>query len=337
MMKLSAARLLSAGMLLTASALSCAWAQSTSPVEAQEEAKFRAYVETLKEKALTQGITQQTVERAFANVYYLKRVVTADQNQPEKKLTLDDYLRRSLSAAKIKRARAAYVDYKKQLDAVSKRSGVPANYIVALWGSESGFGRFQGKEDIVSALSTLAFDGRREAFFTDQLMAALQILQQGHIAPERFKGSWAGAMGQCQFMPTSFLKYGMDGNGDGKVDIWQNTDDVFASIANYLATEGWNAKEGWGIEVTVAKDFKAEWVGLEDERGKTVGQWKKLGIRAVSPAKIPNGQRAWIVQPDDAQGRTFMVFNNFRTLMHWNRSTYFGINVGMLADSVVKK
>ncbi|VFS58436.1 murein hydrolase B [Leminorella grimontii] len=164
-MKLSAARLLSAGMLLTASALSCAWAQSTSPVEAQEEAKFRAYVETLKEKALTQGITQQTVERAFANVYYLKRVVTADQNQPEKKLTLDDYLRRSLSAAKIKRARAAYVDYKKQLDAVSKRSGVPANYIVALWGSESGFGRFQGKEDIVSALSTLAFDGRREAFF----------------------------------------------------------------------------------------------------------------------------------------------------------------------------
>lgn len=336
-MKLSGARQAAAGMLLTIAALGCAWAQPPSSVEAEEEARFSAYVETLKAKALAQGISPQTAEQAFTNVYYLKRVVTADQNQPEKSSLWMTTCVVLCQLKKVKQARTAYRDYGKQLAAASKRSGVPANYIVALWGSESGFGRYQGKEDIISALSTLAFEGRREAFFTEQLMAALLILQQGHITQDRFKGSWAGAMGQSQFMPTSFLKYGADGDGDGKIDIWQNTDDVFASIANYLATEGWNAKEGWGVEVTATNGVQADWVGLTDAHGKSVGQWKKLGIKPVTAVKLPDGQQGWIIQPDDAEGRTFMVFNNFRTLMHWNRSTYFGVNVGMLADSIVQK
>ncbi|WP_261821444.1 lytic murein transglycosylase [Pragia fontium] len=299
-----------------------------------DESQFPAYIEKLKAKALAQGIDQQTIDQAFANVYFLNRVIQSDQNQLEKKIMLDDYLRRVLPHKKVQRARQMYHANQDKLSRASERSGVPANYIVALWGMESNFGKMQGKEDIISAMSTLAFEGRREAFFTKQLMAALQILQQKHITADQLKGSWAGAMGQCQFMPTSFITYGMDGDGDGRIDIWNNLDDVFASTANYLATEGWNNKESWGQEVRISKKFNREWIGLEDEKSKTVGEWKTLGIKLSK--KVPTGQRAWIIQPDDAEGRTFLVFNNFRTIMHWNRSTYFAISIGTLADKVIQ-
>ncbi|WP_228350806.1 MULTISPECIES: lytic murein transglycosylase [Limnobaculum] len=301
---------------------------------AYNESQFPAYVEKLKARALSEGINQQTIDQAFANVYFLSRVIDSDKNQLEKKITLDDYLQRVLPTWKVERARQMYQANKTKLNKASKRSGVPASYIVALWGMESTFGKRQGKEDIISALATLAFEGRREEFFTNQLIAALQILQQGHIQADQFKGSWAGAMGQSQFMPTSFLKYGLDGNGDGRIDIWNTLDDVFASTANYLATEGWNSNEGWGQEVRVTKDLTDNVVGLEDNKVKTVAEWQKLGI--VLSHKVSANQRAWIIQPDDAQGRTFMVFNNFRTIMHWNRSTYFAISIGTLADKVVQ-
>lgn len=298
------------------------------------ESQFPAYVDKLKVRALSEGISQQTIDQAFANVYFLSRVIDSDKNQLEKKITLDDYLQRVLPDWKIERARQMYQANKTKLNKASKRSGVPASYIVALWGMESTFGKRQGKEDIISALATLAFEGRREEFFTRQLIAALQILQQGHIQADQFKGSWAGAMGQCQFMPTSFLKYGLDGNGDGRIDIWNNKDDVFASTANYLATEGWNSNEGWGQEVKLTKNLTETVIGLEDAKAKSVAEWQKQGI--VLSHKVPANQRAWIIQPDDAQGRTFMVFNNFRTIMHWNRSTYFAISIGTLADKVVQ-
>ncbi|MFV0549567.1 lytic murein transglycosylase [Limnobaculum xujianqingii] len=301
---------------------------------AYNESQFPAYVEKLKARALSEGISQQTIDQAFANVYFLSRVIDSDKNQLEKKITLDDYLQRVLPDWKIDRARQMYQANKSKLNKASKRSGVPASYIVALWGMESTFGKRQGKEDIISALATLAFEGRREEFFTKQLIAALQILQQGHIQADKFKGSWAGAMGQCQFMPTSFLKYGLDGNGDGRIDIWNDKDDVFASTANYLATEGWNPNEGWGQEVKLTKALTDAAIGLEDAKAKSVAEWQKQGI--VLSHKVPGKQQAWIIQPDDAQGRTFMVFNNFRTIMHWNRSTYFAISIGTLADKVVQ-
>ncbi|WP_246020014.1 lytic murein transglycosylase [Limnobaculum zhutongyuii] len=311
---------------------------ANAPVAGQSvtynESQFPAYVDKLKVRALSEGISQQTIDQAFANVYFLSRVIDSDKNQLEKKITLDDYLQRVLPDWKIERARQMYQANKTKLNKASKRSGVPASYIVALWGMESTFGKRQGKEDIISALATLAFEGRREEFFTRQLIAALQILQQGHIQADQFKGSWAGAMGQCQFMPTSFLKYGLDGNGDGRIDIWNNKDDVFASTANYLATEGWNSNEGWGQEVKLTKNLTETVIGLEDAKAKSVAEWQKQGI--VLSHKVPANQRAWIIQPDDAQGRTFMVFNNFRTIMHWNRSTYFAISIGTLADKVVQ-
>ncbi|WP_431222252.1 lytic murein transglycosylase [Serratia sp. L9] len=303
----------------------------------RDPAEFPSYVEKLKSQAVAQGISQAIVDSAFANVHFVDRVITADRNQLEKKITLDDYLNRVLPAWKIQRGREMRQQYQPQLARATARSGVPEQYIVALWGMESSFGKIQGKEDIVSALATLAFEGRREAFFTRQLMAALEIIEQGHIDTANLKGSWAGAMGQCQFMPTSFLTYAADGDGDGKIDIWNNLDDVFASTANYLATEGWKPGVSWGREVKLPAGFRAERLGLEDAQAQSVNEWAGQGVVLPDGSPLPASVlRSWMIAPDDMQGRAFLVYDNFRTLMHWNRSYYFAISVGMMADGIAQ-
>lgn len=301
----------------------------------RDPAQFPAYVEQLKQQARADGIRDATINAAFANVHFVDRVIKSDRNQLEKKITLDDYLTRVITPEKIEQARMQWQQYQPQLSPISDHSGVQSNYIVALWAMESHFGKIQGKEDVISALSTLAFEGRREAFFTKELMSSLKILDEGHVTVDELKGSWAGAMGQSQFMPSSYLRYGADGDGDGKIDIWQNTSDVFASTANYLKTEGWEAGGSWGREVKLPSTFDAALEGTKTDQGKTVAQWQKLGITLVDGTTLPaSPQKAWIVIPDDNQGRVFLVYNNFRTLMHWNRSYYFAISIGMMADAI---
>lgn len=301
--------------------------------QGRDPAQFPAYVEQLKAQARAKGISEATLDIAFANIHFVDRVVQSDRNQLEKKVTLDDYLAKVLTPSKIAQGQEIYQRYQPQLSQVTARYGVPERYIVALWGMESGFGKIQGKEDVISALSTLAFEGRREAFFTKELMAALEIIQQGRVDDPQLKGSWAGAMGQSQFMPSSFLTYGADGDGDGKVDIWNNIDDVFASTANYLSTEGWKPGIGWGQEAQLPVSFNVALAGLKDSQAKTVAQWQQLGV--VPRGSVANPDlRAWVIVPDDVQGRAFLVYDNFRTIMHWNRSYYFAISIGMMADSM---
>ncbi|MGE9549993.1 lytic murein transglycosylase [Erwinia amylovora] len=311
--------------------------KTTLAGEGRDPAEFPGYVEQLKQQARQQGIDQLTIDAAFTNVHFVDHIISSDRNQLEKKVTLSDYLTRVLPQWKIQQARENDQRYQSELMTVSHQYGVQSQYIVALWAMESSFGKIQGKEDVVSALSTLAFEGRREAFFTRELMASLQIIQQQHITADQMKGSWAGAMGQNQFMPSSFLRYGADGDGDGKIDIWTNVDDVFASTANYLAKEGWKPGQSWGREVNLPADFVPELAGLKDAQVKTVGEWQKLGIRLSSDAAQPDpSQRAWIIMPDDVPGRAFMVYDNFRTIMHWNRSYYFAISIGMMADAIAQ-
>ncbi|WP_374708482.1 lytic murein transglycosylase [Buttiauxella selenatireducens] len=305
--------------------------------QGRDPAEFPAYVETLKAQARAQGISGNTINSAFANVHFVDRVIKSDQNQLEKKIMLDEYLTRVITPEKIEKARAQYQQHRSELEQISKRTGVQSQYIVSLWAMESHFGEIQGKEDIISALATLAFEGRREAFFTKELMAALKILDQGHVNVTELKGSWAGAMGQNQFMPTSYLHYGADGDGDGKIDIWQSTSDVFASTANYLKREGWKAGGSWGKEVVLPKDFDSAIAGTKTNQGKTVSQWQKLGITHKDGTPLhASKQKAWIVTPEDNQGRSFLVYNNFRTIMHWNRSYYFAISIGMMADAIAR-
>lgn len=310
--------------------------QSVVFESSREATNFPLYVEELKAYARLNGISEQTIKTAFTGIHHVEHVIAADKNQPERKITLNEYLARALAPARLALAKEKYLQYYPELSNAARATGIPQHYLLALWGVESGYGRYQGKEDIISAVATLAFEGRREAFFSKELISALTVLDKGYISKDKFKGSWAGAMGQCQFMPSSLLAYGKDGDGDGIIDIWNNTDDVFASIGNYLATVGWQANARWGNKIALPKNFIATQAGLDAEKAKTIAEWKKLGI-TITDGKDTDAanQLAWVIIPDDESSQAYLVYNNFKTLMHWNRSYSFAVSVGLLADSVV--
>lgn len=308
------------------------------PKETRTSAQFPAYVEALKLKAAQLGYQQETIDFAFSEAHFIERVIKSDRNQPEKKITLDVYLPRIVTNSRLNQGAKLYQENQDILEQISRKYGVPANYIVALWGLESGFGKVQGKEDVVSALATLAFEGRREELFARQLMAALEIIEEGHIPKgQRLKGSWAGAMGQTQFMPSSFLTYAADGNGDGKIDIWNTQEDAFASAANYLATEGWKSGLPWGEQVTLSVDFNQQLEGIKTEQKKTVAQWKALGVQLPVNSQLNDAMPVWLIIPDDDLHRSYLVTQNFRTIMHWNSSYFFALSIVTMADGVANK
>lgn len=321
---------------------------STQTVAAQNiKPSFEAYVETLKVQALEKGIQEEIITSSFANVTFHKRAVKADRNQPEKIETLDTYLPKRIPKWKINRARTLYKKHQVLLEKVAKQYGVQARFIVALWGLETNFGKIMGNYNVISALSTLAYEGRREAFFKKQLWAALHILQEKHIRIEDMKGSWAGAMGQNQFMPTSFTSYAVDGDGDGKKDIWSSPADVFASMANYLKKEGWNDRLTWGRQVKLPEDFdvslaipkntgsRKNWLKAWANSEKSLAQWQSLGVRRIDGTDLPVVDiKAALVFPDDENGRAYLAYDNYKSLMHWNLSYYFVSSVGHLSDAI---
>lgn len=299
---------------------------------------FEEYLEKLRTEARAQGISEQVISAAFANVEYKPRAVQADKNQPEKKLTLDEYIPRAVPDWKVKQAKELYHQHYADLKRIGDAYGVQPRFIVALWGVESNFGKFTGNYRVIDALSTMAFEGRREAFFRKETMNALKILDQGHIKLEDFKGSWAGAMGQCQFMPSSFLNFAADGNGDGKKDIWKTEADVFASTANYLSESGWDKNYVWGRQVKVPQGIDRNLEGRTKEKGKYLQEWSKLGITKMNGSPLPkldDDIKAWLIMPDDENGRTYLVYNNYNVLMKWNRSYYFALAVSHLADRII--
>ncbi|EGA64162.1 lytic murein transglycosylase [Vibrio brasiliensis] len=301
------------------------------------EVSFEEYVEGLKDEARQNGISELVIEQAFDNVTHKPRAVKADKNQPEKKLTLDEYIPRAVPDWKVKQAKSLYQKHYADLKEIGDAYGVQPRFIVALWGVESNFGKFTGNYRVIDALSTMAYDGRREDFFRKETMAALQILEQGHIAVEDFKGSWAGAMGQCQFMPSSFLAFAADGSGDGKKDIWNSEADVFASAANYLSQSGWDDSYTWGRQVKLPQGFDTSIQGRSEEKGKYLQEWNKLGVTRYDGRPLPQLDqdiKAWLIAPDDANGRVYLVYNNYNVLMKWNRSYYFALAVSHLADRI---
>lgn len=308
------------------------------PKQSRTPAQFSAYVDALKQKAAELGYKPETINFAFSEIHFIDRVVKSDRNQPEKKITLDVYLPRVVTKGRIAEGAKLYQANQQTLARISNQYGVPANYIVALWGLESGFGRVQGKEDVISALATLAFEGRREALFSRQLMAALEIIENGHLpVGQRLKGSWAGAMGQTQFMPSSFLTYAADGNGDGNIDIWNSREDAFASAANYLATEGWQQDLPWGEQVSLPANFNQQLEGIKTEQQKTVAQWKALGVQLPANSQLSDDLKVWLIIPDDDLHRSYLVTQNFRTIMHWNSSYFFALSIVTMADGVANK
>lgn len=315
---------------------------------------FNDYVEFLKQKAAAQGVSDRVLN-AQQHINYIAKAVELDRAQAARRRNPDEpqpppnpngvtnYLNKVLTQNKVNQAVDRWWQYQVPLEKASRRYGVPKEYIVSLWGMESSFGNYQGNFDVLSVLATLAFDGRREKLFSGEFINALKMLQNGTITRHEMKGSWAGAMGQTQFMPTSYLKYAQDGDGDGKKDIWRNQYDAFASIANYLATVGWDKNLPWGIEVKLAAPIDLSLSGLEDNKARTLAQWQAMGIYLAYPTFQETAKSAklgrtklWLIRPDKEVGRAFLVSNNFRTLMDWNRSQNFGISIGKFADRIVQ-
>lgn len=302
--------------------------------DAADDAEYQSYVEQLKSEALEQGIGQGAIDRAFENVRFYERSVSADRNQPERVLTLDTYLPRAVPDWKVEQGIEKYNEHRELLERVGKEFGVQPRFIVALWGIETNFGSYTGDFHVVSALATMAYEGRREEFFKGQLMQALEIIDAGHIDPEQMRGSWAGAMGQTQFMPSSFLSYAVDFDDDDRIDIWNSYPDVFASAANYLSNVGWEDDVTWGRQVQIPDDFDTDLAGLSTKKG--LAEWQDLGVRRYDGSDLPTRDdiTASLVIPDDTDGRVYLAYSNWDSLMRWNRSNYFVAAVGYLADRI---
>jgi membrane-bound lytic murein transglycosylase B len=294
------------------------------------EESFAAFLDAVRRDAIGQGIRAAAVDNALHRAEYLPHVIELDHHQPEHTLTLGDFLQKVVTQQKITDGRAELTENWPLLMRVHQRFNVQPRFVVALWAVESDFGKVMGNYSVISALATLAFEGRRAAYFRPELIAALRIIDQGNIQPEAMLGSWAGAMGQCQFMPSTFLSYAVDFNGDGRRDIWGDRADVLGSIANYIAQLGWRGDQSWGHFVEVPANFDTRFAGLDTRR--STADWSRMGVRAADASPLP-GVEASLVMPDGGGGPALLAYDNFRTIMKWNKSTYFAAAVGMLADS----
>jgi membrane-bound lytic murein transglycosylase B len=291
---------------------------------------FQTWVLQFRNEAIAKGVSPAVYDTAFQSVSPIPRVIELDRKQPERtKMGFSTYLQNVMNQKRIDNGRAGLSQNRQILNTVSAAFGVPAEVIVSLWGIETSYGSNTGGYDLISALATLAWEGRRADFFKNELINALLILQGGHISRQDFKGSWAGAMGQNQFMPSSWQRYAVDFNGDTYKDIWNTKADVFASSANYLHKNGWNPtlKWGWAIEKpNSTATLKQPYL-----------QWLKSGIHFKDrPPSIPSTTPLTLVVPDGGDGRAYLVSQNFDVIMSWNKSTYFALTVGLLSDYIAK-
>ncbi len=304
---------------------------------AQAQQSFATWVNAFKIDARKAGISQPLLDQAFIGVTPKARIIELDRKQPEGKLTFAQYKKRVISQARIDQGRRLYRQHRTLLNKISAQYGVQPQFIVALWGIETSYGNNTGGFGVVPALATLAYDGRRSSFFRKELINALKIIDGGHINLANMKGSWAGAMGQNQFMPSSFHAYAVDGNGDGRRDIWTTLPDVFASTANYLSKSGWNGNQRWGRKVKLPAGFPKSLTGKKIK--KSILEWKSMGVTLPNGRPLPHvpGIRASIITPDGTAGPAYITYGNYRTIMKWNNSTYFATSVGLLADLIAKQ
>jgi membrane-bound lytic murein transglycosylase B len=298
-----------------------------------ETQPFPVWLDGVRQEALDKGISPATVAKALDGLEPIPRVIELDRRQIEGRITYQEYRDRLLSVERIERGRQLLREHQELLERVAADYGVQPRFIVALWGIETSYGNWSGSTPVIGALATLAHDGRRADFFRSELMHALHILDEGNVEAENMLGSWAGAMGQSQFMPSSYVRNAVDYDGDGRRDIWGSLPDVFASIANYLAKAGWNDRRTWGREVGLPQTMVDGVDGLEVRR--SLPAWHELGVRRADGTPLPVvALDASLLRTDDGVGPAYLVYDNFRVLMAWNRSTYFGLTVGQLADLI---
>jgi membrane-bound lytic murein transglycosylase B len=313
-------------------------APSASPgaaasVPADQQAAFDAWLVSMRRDAASAGISQPTIDAALSNLQPMQKILDLENTQPEVKLTYAQYLARTVTDQRAAQGQALLVQYRPLLDKVSATYGVQPQYIVALWGVESDYGRVTGGYPVIAALATLAYGSQRKDMFHTELIDALKILDEKDITPDAMSGSWAGAMGQCQFLPSSFLHYAVDFSGDGRRDIWTDQADVFGSIANYLHNFQWDATQSWGHAVRLPSGLDPNLIDWKKSR--PVAEWQSLGIRNADGSDLaPSSALVALVASDGVAGPAYLVSSNFTVIMKWNRSTYFATSVGLLADRI---
>ena len=303
-----------------------------------EDADFKLFLDGLAQEVEQKGIDTNLFYRSFeGELSPYKRALELITKQPESKFNFAKYAGSMLSNSRIDTGRERFDTHLADLKRIGTEHGVDPQVIVALWGVETFYGKWPGKHNIIRSLATLAYDSHRKAFFRKELMNAMQILHEGHISPEQMKGSWAGAMGQCQFMPSSFMNYAADGDGDGHKDIWENPKDVFASTANYLKRSGWQENTPWGERILLTKilpPLKVSDRGLSEEQ--TIAEWKKAGVKAVKGSLPADGTKARLFMPEGPSKKASLVYINFDVILRWNRSSYFAYSVLSLADAIAE-
>lgn len=295
---------------------------------------FDAWLTEFRQEAAQRGLSPEFLERSLAGLAPLPQVLERDRRQPEFYQTFLDYQARLVNEQRVAEGQARLLELKDLLAWVEARHGVPGRFLVAFWGVETNFGRNRGDFPTVAALATLAHDGRRGEFFRNELHQALRILADGHVAPQDLLGSWAGAQGQMQFMPSTFAQYAVDADGDGRKDIWNNLPDAFASAAHFLARLGWRRDETWGREILLPPGFDSR-LAHRDYR-QPQATWAAMGITDVDGQPLPASQQpAAVLLPQGRDGPAFLVYDNFRAILGWNRSDHYALAVGLLADRLL--
>jgi membrane-bound lytic murein transglycosylase B len=292
---------------------------------------FERWVAAFRPRAEARGIRRETLDGAFRGMGFLPGVIERDRNQTEFRRTLEDYLAIAASEERVRNGQAMLARHAGLLSEIDARFAVEPHVVVAIWGLESSYGERRGSVPVISALATLAYDGRRGTFFESQLLAALRILQNGDIEPERMTGSWAGAMGHTQFIPTSYLAYAVDFRGDGRRDIWSDDPtDALASAAAYLARSGWRRGQPWGLEVQTP-----EGVATGRTTTRSTSEWTRLGVRDMDGRGVPDHGQATILRPAGPGGPAFMVFHNFTVIRRYNNAESYAIGIGHLSDRLL--
>ncbi len=313
--------------VVRAALLLAAW--TVFPAHAQ--VAFDDWLAAFREEAAAQGISTATLDAALTDLKPVERAIELDRRQPEFLQTFSDYLARRVTPTQVVRGQAALAANGTLFDAVEARYGVPKTVLAAFWGLETHYGAQLGGFNIPASLATLACDGRRSAFFRSQLLDALRIVDAGHVAAADMKGSWAGAMGHMQFMPSTFLAYAQDGDGDGRIDLWRSLPDALHSAANYLQHAGWRSGEPIALAVRLPQDFDFRRARVANRL--PLAEWAAAGVTTADGAPLPAlAGRAAIVLPQGWQGPAFMVFDNFDVVMQWNRSLNYALAVAQLGE-----
>ena len=293
---------------------------------------WNAYIAEIREEALQKGIPASLLDEAFAGIHEPNRQIKRFMHsQPEQRLTFLKYRSTRVDSYRIAIGRKEYKKNKEILDNIAREYGVNPCFILSFWGLETSYGSYMGTFPVIKALATLAYDSKRKDFFRKELFIALQILKEGHVSLADFKGEWAGASGHPQFLPSSWVQYAVDYDGDGRKDIWRSKPDVFASIANYMKKNGWKTGEPWAIQIKLPAHFDMKMEGKTTV--KSVSEWNALGIRTESGQPLPyQDLQASVIQP--LGGPTFLAFPNYRMILRYNNSIYYAGSIGYLADKI---